>query len=217
MNAQFLELLADSAAHQTAGRIYGVVIGVVTNLEDKAGLNRVAVSFPSLGEKVEGWARVAAPMAGKNRGFYFFPELQDEVLVMFERGDVRFPFVIGALWNGSDQTPLSKDEAKGNNLRVIKSRSGHVIKLNDKAGEETVEIVDKANNRIVIDTKSNTVTITAAKDIKLAAPDGAIELKAKTLTLTATGKATLGAGSDGMELAAKGGNLKLSGKEIDLN
>ena len=115
-----------------ANLLYGVMVGVVTNNQDPEGLGRVKVRFPWLSNEDEsGWARIAAPMAGKERGMYFLPEVEDEVLVGFEHGDVRFPYVLGALWNGQDAPPAKNDDGK-NNLRVIKSRSGHLIRLNDE-------------------------------------------------------------------------------------
>ena len=83
-----------------SSRVTGVVVGVVTNNQDPDGLGRVKVKFPWLSDADESsWARIAAPMAGKERGLYFLPEVDDEVLVIFEHGDLRFPFVPGALWN----------------------------------------------------------------------------------------------------------------------
>jgi uncharacterized protein involved in type VI secretion and phage assembly len=215
VNAHLVDMLADTAAHRTGGRIIGVVIGVVTKNKDEDGLNRVAVQFPWLGQNIESWARVAAPMAGNDRGMYFFPEPQDEVLVMFERGDVRFPFVIGALWNGKDAPPVGDDDNRDNNVRMIKSRSGHVIKLNDKDGEETVEIVDKANNRIVIDTKNNTITISSGKDIALSAPDGKISLTAQVVEVRSSSTMTIHA--DGNMEASSSAHLKLAGNSVDIN
>ena len=98
VNAGLLELLSIGSGQHDDGRITGVVIGIVTNNNDPDRLGRVKVRFPWLSGSTEShWARVATPMAGNGRGLYFLPEVDDEVLVLFERGDVRFPFVIGAL------------------------------------------------------------------------------------------------------------------------
>src|SRR5437868_30783 len=141
MNQSLLDLLQPS--ENAPGQVNGVVVGIVTNNQDPDGLGRVKVRFPWLSDTDEStWARVAAPMAGKDRGAYFLPEVDDEVLVAFEHGDPRFPYVLGALWNGNAQPFLTNEDGK-NDLRVIRSRSGHTIVLNDKDGEETIEIVDK--------------------------------------------------------------------------
>ncbi|NET16665.1 MAG: phage tail protein, partial [Okeania sp. SIO1H6] len=182
---RLFDLLTDNEQREAiASRIYGVVVGVVTNNEDPEGLGRVKVKFPWLSDEDESdWARIAAPMAGNERGIYFLPEVDEEVLVVFEHGDVRFPYIIGFLWNGQDKPPASNEDGN-NNIRVIKSRSGHVIRLNDKEGKETIEIVDKTEkNSIVFDTATNTIAITSDGDITLSAAQGNIKLEAQNIEI----------------------------------
>jgi uncharacterized protein involved in type VI secretion and phage assembly len=215
VNAGLLELLSVGSGQSDDGRITGVVIGIVTNNKDPDRLGRVRVRFPWLSASTEShWARVATPMAGNGRGLYFLPEVDDEVLVLFERGDVRFPFVIGALWNGKDQAPADNGDGK-NALRVMKSRSGHLIRFDDSENARKIEIIDAtSDNRIVIDTSKDTVAITANKDIVLEAPQGDIRLTAKQVVIEASGRADIKA--DSMTIAAKNG-LALKGDPIDLN
>src|SRR6185436_7265155 len=178
------DLLVSNEDRETdVARIHGVVVGVVTNNQDPDGMGRVKVKFPWLSDDEEShWARIATPMAGNDRGVYLLPEVNDEVLVVFEHGDVRFPYVVGALWNGKDAPPAKNDDGK-NNLRLIKSRSGHIIKLNDEDGKETIEIIDKnEKNSIVIDTAENLITITSEKDITLKAK-GTIKLDAEKIEM----------------------------------
>lgn len=214
MSMNLLDLVAD-AAYQRDSRIHGVVIGVVTNNKDDQGLGRVKVRFPWLSGAVEShWARVATPMAGNGRGLYSLPEVDDEVLVLFDRGDVRFPFVIGALWNGKDKAPSSNGDGH-NAERVIKSRSGHVIRLTDESGAEKVEIVDASGkNRVVIDTAANAVTVSADTRIRLSAPNGDVVIEAKQLQI-AVESAKFDV-KDALSIHA-GGALEIKGKTIDLN
>jgi uncharacterized protein involved in type VI secretion and phage assembly len=174
------------------------------------------VKFPWLSDTEESfWARVAAPMAGNGRGFYFLPEVEDEVLVTFERGDVRFPFVLGALWNGKDKPPEKNDDGK-NDARTIKSRSGHVVRLNDKDGAEKIEIIDSSGkNTIVVDAVNNTIVITSEKDITLSAPKGAIKLDAQKIEIKSSADAKVEAGA-GMDLKATG-QMNVKGATINLN
>jgi uncharacterized protein involved in type VI secretion and phage assembly len=215
VNAGLLELLSIGSGQDDDGRITGVVIGIVTNNNDPDRLGRVKVRFPWLSASTEShWARVATPMAGNGRGLYFLPEVDDEVLVLFERGDVRFPFVIGALWNGKDQAPAGYGDGK-NALRVIKSRSGHLIRFDDSKDAPKIEIIDaKSTNRIVIDTKSDTVTITADKNIVLEAPQGDIRLTAKQVAIEASQRADIKADTMAIKIQ---GSLALKGETIDLN
>ena len=215
VNAGLLEMLNIGSGQHDDGRITGVVIGIVTNNNDPDRLGRVKVRFPWLSGSTEShWARVATPMAGNDRGLYFLPEVDDEVLVLFERGDVRFPFVIGALWNGEDQAPAGNSDGK-NSLRVIKSRSGHLIRFDDSENAQKIEIIDATtSNRIVIDATTDTVTITADKNIVLEAPQGDIRLKARQVAIEASGNADVKANT--MTVAAQG-SLALKGETIDLN
>lgn len=199
-----------------AAPLMGVVIGIVTNNEDPEGLGRVKVRFPWLSEADEStWARIASPMAGSERGMYFLPEVDDEVLVAFQHGDIRFPYILGALWNGKDAPPATNEDG-ANNIRTIKSRSGHEIRLDDTEGEEKIEIVDgTGKNRIAIDTANNTITIATDQDITLSAPQGTLTLEAQTLAFSASAETTLEAGST-VEISASG-NMTLKGATIDLN
>lgn len=167
-----------------AGRFYGVVVGIVTNNQDAENMHRVKVRFPWLSSDVESnWARVAAPMTGKGRGAYFLPEVDDEVLVAFEHGQVDHPFVIGCLWNGKDDAPESNVDGE-NNHRTIKSRSGHVLRFSDKSGNETIEVIDKTgSNRIVIDSAANTITIEAQSDITIKSTTGKLTMEANGIEM----------------------------------
>jgi uncharacterized protein involved in type VI secretion and phage assembly len=210
--------LIGSAVNEEAvtGRITGVVIGVVTNNQDPDGMGRVKVNFPWLSSQDDSfWARIAVPMAGNQRGVYFLPEVHDEVLVAFDHGDVRFPYVLGALWNGQDAPPITNDDGK-NNVRMIKSRSGHVVKLNDEDGKETIEIIDKSQkNSIVIDTSKNTVTITTDQDITLSASKGTIKLDAQKVEINSSGATKLKSGST-MDVTA-GGTMTIKGSTVNIN
>lgn len=212
---RLLDFLNDSAA-SSSHRIYGVVVGRVTNNQDPDKLGRVKVKFPWLSDTDESfWARLATPMAGNQRGIYFLPEVDDEVLVAFEQGDLRFPYVLGALWGGKDTPPTDNSDGK-NNVRLIQSRSGHTIRLNDEEGKETIEIIDKnAKNKIVIDTTQNTISITADKDITLSAPQGKITLDAQNIELKSSASTKIEA-SAGADIKANG-TMNLKGATINLN
>ncbi|NET24640.1 phage baseplate assembly protein V [Okeania sp. SIO1I7] len=214
---RLFDLLMDNQEREAiASRIYGVVVGVVTNNEDPEGLGRVKVKFPWLSDEDESdWARIAAPMAGNERGIYFLPEVDEEVLVVFEHGDVRFPYIIGFLWNGQEPPPTTNEDGQ-NNIRVIKSRSGHVIRLNDEEGKETIEIVDKTEkNSIVFDTASNTIAINSDGDITLSAVQGNIKLEAQNIEIKSTADTKVESGA-GMNLEASS-TMNLKGQIINLN
>ncbi len=177
MESELLRALL--AGGDTGSRFFGVVVGIVTNNQDPENMHRVKVRFPWLSQGEESyWARVASAMAGKGRGLYLLPEVDDEVLVAFEHGAIDFPYVLGSLWNGKDAPPESNEDNENNN-RTLKSRSGHIIRLGDKQGEETIEVIDKSgHNKIVIKTADNSVTIEAQGDITIKSTNGKLTLSA---------------------------------------
>ena len=209
-------MLLEAAGEARGNRIYGVVAAIVTNNKDPEGAGRVKVKYPWLSETDESyWARVAAPMAGKGRGIYFLPEVEDEVLVAFEQGDWRFPYVVGALWNGKDAPPEKNDDGR-NDVRVIRSRSGHVLRLTDADGKEMIEIIDKSEkNKLVFDTAKNSITITADKDITLSAPKGTIRLEAKKLEIKSTADTAIEA-DGGLDLKTIG-TMNIKGATVNIN
>ena len=189
-----------------SNRLNGVAPAVVTNNQDPEGLGRVKVRFPWLSDDNEtDWVRVATLMAGPERGSFFLPEVGDEVLVAFEHGDINAPYVIGVLWNGQQKPPETNSDGK-NNIRKIRSRSGHEIVFNDddtakkekieihtkaghrivlddSAGGEKIEIVDKTgSNKIVIDSVKNSISIECGMQLKI---------KAQTVEIEGTASLTL--------------------------
>ncbi|NET62539.1 MAG: phage tail protein, partial [Symploca sp. SIO2E6] len=205
-------------------RVYGVTVGVVTNNKDPDGLGRVKVKFPWLSTQDESyWARIATLMAGDKRGAYFIPEVDDEVLVAFEQGDMAFPYILGGLWNGKDKPPETNKDGK-NNLRLIKSRSGHQIILDDTKGEEKIIIEDKTGkNKITIDSKKNDMTIEvendltikAKKKINIESAEDDISIKCKNLTIKTQEDLQIDAGKDcTIKAKAKGEIESSSGMTI---
>jgi uncharacterized protein involved in type VI secretion and phage assembly len=179
------ELFPPTQPSGADGRFYGVAIAIVTNNKDPENLGRVRLRLPWLSDMAESaWTRVVSPMAGAKRGLYFLPEVDDEVLIAFEHGSPDTPYVLGAVWNGRDAPPEANTDGK-NNVRTIKSRSGHVIRLTDTDGEEKIEILDKsAKNSIVISTKDNTVTITAGADVTVRSSNGKLKLSGNGIELS---------------------------------
>jgi uncharacterized protein involved in type VI secretion and phage assembly len=165
-------LLDSSQSRSQRGLIEGVVTALVTSVADPDNLGRVKLKYPWLSDEVESdWTRIAAPSAGGKRGFYFLPEVNDEVLVAFEHGNVNSPFVVGALWNGKDETPEKSSEAHtgGKTVhRIIASRKNHKIVFDDADGKESILIVDKTTKQsILIDSTKNSITILADGDLTI--------------------------------------------------
>jgi uncharacterized protein involved in type VI secretion and phage assembly len=162
----------------------GVAIGLVKDVNDPDGLGRIKVEFPWLGDDVQSnWARIANSLAGPERGAWFLPEVGDEALLAFEQDDIRRPYVLGFLWNGSDAPPSTEPTE-----RVLKTVSGHKLTFNDDENAASITVEDASGvNKIVLD--KDGIKIETKKDFSLTANKVVIEAKT-TVDLKATAKLT---------------------------
>jgi uncharacterized protein involved in type VI secretion and phage assembly len=163
---------------EEGGYLKGVGIGLVTQNKDPEGLCRVKVRFPWHEKPSESyWARLAMPMAGAGRGFVTIPEVGDEVLVIFEREDLRFPYILGALWNGKDKPPLANDDGK-NDKRTFKSRKKHYLLFDDGA-QGVVELAHEKGRKVTFDDNGFTVQDELGNQVKVDSNSGAMTIEAK--------------------------------------
>jgi phage baseplate assembly protein V len=132
----------------------GVMIGLVKSVEDPAGQGRVQLTFPTMGGVTSAWAPVASELAGNDRGAWFMPELNDEVLVAFDHGEFDHPYVIGFLWNGNDKPPDT--EVKN---RIIKTPGGHQLRFEDKDGARKVILKTDGGLAITMDDAQQSIEI----------------------------------------------------------
>ena len=166
----------------------GVYSASVLDNRDPDGLARVRVRVSALADTSGGnelWARVATMMAGRNRGTLFMPDVGDEVLVAFERGDLSVPYVIGALWNAKARPPASGADA-GNSVKLIRSRNGVTLRIRD----------DSSNNSLVVETPGGQrVTLQdGPASVRIEDSNGnAVTLAASGVTVNASAKVTINA------------------------
>jgi uncharacterized protein involved in type VI secretion and phage assembly len=149
----------------------GVVIGKVTQVRDQEGLGRIQVNYPWLSGPEERWVSVASPMAGPDRGMFFMPEIDDEVILAFNYGHWDHPYIIGFLWNPV-QRPPSSDERQ----RMIRSRNGHTIRMVD-----STPVSGNQGALIVQDGHGNTISMTNGRVVIQAT--GALEINAASVTI----------------------------------
>ena len=188
-----MEAPPKEATLEAGGYVRGLAIALVTQNKDPDKLCRVKVSYPWYDQPRESyWARLAVPMAGKDRGLVMIPEVGDEVVVGFDRDDIRFPYVLGALWNGKDTPPVANDDGL-NDKRMFRSRKGHkllfddgtrgVVQIEHVGGrrltldDDGVVLEDGNGNQLKIESNSGALTIQAS---------GQLNIKAATITIEAT-------------------------------
>ena len=163
-------------------RIEGVVIGIVKDIDDPIGEGRIRVRFPWLSEdELSGWAPIARTMAGKERGYWFMPEVDDEALVAFELGDFDHPFVVGFLHNGVDVPPDSGIDAK---VRRLKTVSGHVLEFDDRSNRERILLKTQGGHHLEMKDGPGTVELATSGGQKLVMQDKPAQIKLSTKTGT---------------------------------
>lgn len=212
-----------------------LLVGVVTDNKDPDGLGRVKVKLPTLTEEhTSYWARVVATGAGSQRGFDCLPEVNDEVLVAFEHGDIHRPYVLGGVWNGKDKPPESVDDSVAGGkvrLRTIKTRTGHKLQFveedkgSSKAGfyvettkgnkirvndsDRHIEIKTTGGHQVKMDDQGQKIEIKTTAGHQITLNDGGASITIKSignLSIEATG-----------QISIKGATVSVSGTPIRLN
>ncbi len=196
--------------------IQGVVVALVTNNDDPVREGRVKLKFPWLSDDYESdWARLVQLGAGPRSGAVFIPEVNDEVLVAFEFGDIRRPYVVGGLWNGVDQpreidTPGHTGALIDNGQvrrRGIVSRRGHRAAFLDADGESGIDLITSDDRlRITLDETGMEIQVKSDGTIVINST-GDISIKSGgNLSIEASGN-----------LSLKGGPVKIEGATVDID
>lgn len=194
------------------GRWYGVYPAKVSQIrDDHDGTGQVKVALPwapdTGAEAYEAWARLATLMGGNNRGSWIIPDVGDEVLVAFEGGDPRRPYVLGGLWNGKDKPPESMDAAGNNYKKVLRSRNGVKVTLDDTDGKEALTLETPGGQTVRISDGPSAIRISDANG-------NSIQLGASGITIQSSAKVTISASQVAVSaglVQADAGMAKFSG------
>lgn len=209
----------------SGGVISGLIVGVVSNIDDPDKLGRLKAQLPTLGTNIESeWARVVTIGGGADRGVVFQPELNDEVLVGFEQGDTRRPVVIGGLFSKKNELPTSDNIGDGKvNYRRISSRLGHVIELADGSGDDKQHILLKTKkgaqvrvgeDKLEIEIANKPVTISNGKAKIEFSDSGDVTISGVNVTIKAQSAFKVEGGS-GVELKSNA-VAKLQGVSVEV-
>ncbi len=171
------------------GRWYGVCPALVIDNQDPDGQGRIKVTLPWSpdpdGSRYEAWARLATLFAGNDRGAWFLPDPDDEVLVAFEHGDPRRPYILGGLWNGRDAAPAETDAE--NNLKVMRSRNGVKVTLDDSDGQERLVLETPGGQTVTLKDGPGAIELTDSNGNE-------VRLESSGITISAGAKVTVNAG-----------------------
>ena len=189
------EAVPDNAASAPYGNVHSIPVAesqpaTVTDNNDPSGLGRVQVAFAwqKDGGASTPWVRMVNPHTGGGKGFYFIPEIGEEVLVAFEGGNAEKPFVLGSMYSGAASSGYAD---ASNTVKAIHTRSGHIIKFTE---DESIIITDKSGNAITLDT--------TGKNINISAPE-TVTINAKNIVMNADESITSTAGKNISASAAK--------------
>ena len=172
-----------------AGLFHGGYLAEVIDLNDPSSLSRVKVRLLSF-DGVNGhdgpvWARVACPFAGSDRGAFLLPDVGDEVFVIFVNGDPRMPVVVGGLWNGNSQPPETISGGQ-NRRKVIRSKNGVKITMDDQSGQEQFIVETPAGQKITLKDGPGSVFVEDSNG-------NSVKLEPAGITVTASAKVTVNA------------------------
>lgn len=201
---------AVSRSRSTDKRFYGVVQGIVTDVEDKdAKEGRVKVQFPWFDDQMETeWCRVRQFYAGNGYGAFFVPEVGDEVLVAFIHGDMRLPVILGGLYNGKDKPPSFR--SKDQDHKMIRTKGGHELLFDDTSSKQRVRIKTQGGHSADLSDVDKKITLQSSGGQTVIIDDSA-----KTITLQTNGKSVKIDGSSG-DITATGANIVLQGGNVKL-
>jgi uncharacterized protein involved in type VI secretion and phage assembly len=144
------------------GWLQAGALAQVVSLDDPEQRNRVQIRLLAhdgvAGQDAPLWARVVAPFAGSDRGLFFLPDVDDEVLVLFMNGDARYPLIIGGLWNGSSASPADIENGQ-NKTKRLKSKNGVAITILDEDGQETLTLETPGGQTVTLKDGPGEITL----------------------------------------------------------
>lgn len=185
--------IAEHVTDGAAPRYFGVYPAIVTDIVDPDSIGRIQVKFPWLGDDgadVRAWATLCTTYADDDQGIEILPSVDTQVVIAFEAGDLRRPYIIGACWNGVESLPESP--ASPNNKRLWKTRAKSLLEFDDTDGAAKVTLSMDSGHKLVLDdsaqevrlTHSNgcVITFNAAGQIQITA-NATVEITASALNV----------------------------------
>jgi uncharacterized protein involved in type VI secretion and phage assembly len=160
---------------------FGLYSATVTNIVDPDRQGRIQVKLGFLDAKSAlVWARLVTPYAGADQGIEFLPDVDSEVVVAFQAGDIRAPYIVGSVWNSKAPPPVSADAA--NNKRVWKSRGKSLFEFDDTQGAEKITLATQTGHTLVLSNATREVKLVHASGASIVlTADGRVQIRASTI------------------------------------
>lgn len=186
------------------GWLQAAYLAQVVDLNDPLGQNRVQVRLVAFddcpGQDLPMWARVVCPFAGRNRGAFLIPDVDDEVLVVFQNGDPSYPLVLGGLWNGSSTSPQDIQGGE-NRYKVIRSKNGVKLTLDDSQGQETFVAETPGGQKVTLKDGPGTITVEDANGNSIKLDSSGITINAAANVKVTAAKVDVSAGMVNVDTA----------------
>ncbi|MDO4726370.1 MAG: type VI secretion system tip protein VgrG [Porphyromonadaceae bacterium] len=216
-------------AAELSPAVNGLQVGKVVALEgDPTDEFRIKVALPCFeGDPAEVWARVASPDAGKERGYHFFPEIDDEVVIGFIDQNPNNPIILGALF--SNKLPAKQPLSDNNNVKGLYLKSGIKMEFNEE--DKIITIETPGNNKLIMNDKDSIFEITDANGNKIVMDNQGINIKSagkitleaytdlsiKGVNMTAEASASLKASGSASAEISSSGVLAVKGSLVQIN
>ncbi len=195
--------------------IHGVMIGVVmeNNNKDFPGMVKVELLVREAKRNISDWMRVAVMYGGSQWGMYALPEVGDEVLVIFDQGNINRPYVIGSIYKADDKFH-KKAFDENNNIKGFKTRGGHEVNLYDEDGKQYIDVKTPKGLNIRMDDEKNIMTVTD-KDkkncVEIDVENGKVSIKAENGVMLTSNSSKINIQGDSNSIAVKSDAIKIEG------
>jgi len=221
-----MDQLLQQLAQQAQQRYYGKYRGFVTDNRDPETRGRLKLRIPSvLGDQETGWALPCLPFGGlANQGLFMIPEVDAQVWIEFEEGNLDHPVWVGVFWQQSSDTP-EEARLEEPTTRIIRTPSGHVLQFDDLSGEEHLRLAHSAGAELNVDPQG-TVTLEEPNGARLTLDAEASEVvledsNGNTITMNSSGTVIEDSNGNKIEMAAAGITIEamqinVTGQQVNL-
>lgn len=193
-----------AALDRSAAWLHASYLGQVVSLDDPKSLNRVQVRLIGFDDCTNQdaplWARVVCPFAGRDRGAFLMPDLGDEVLVVFHNGDPSYPLIVGGLWNGASTAPADLSGGE-NRYKVIRSKNGVKLTLDDQQGQESFIVETPGGQKITLKDGPGSITVEDANGNSIKLDSSGITVNAAANVKVTAAKVDVSAGMVNVDAA----------------